>query len=178
LHADRDGLRGLGRLSADRWLGAALGIAATTQLAGIQMNRGHPHFAAAHAACVGGYALMMWSLVSLTLGLFQRCCARPRAWVRYVADASYWLYLVHLPVVVWLQVAVAETAYPWWAKLAVIVTVTVAGGLLSYDLFVRDTWIGWVLNGRRGPSVVVAWASRTVRGRTTAIAPAARCKAT
>lgn len=174
LHMRGEGLRGFGRLSADRWVGAALGIAATMGLAGFQLDPGHPQFAAAHAASVAGYALMMWSLVSLTLGLFQQCCAQPRVWVRYVADASYWLYLVHLPVVVWLQVAVAEAAGPWGLKLAFIVATTVAGGLLSYDLLVRGTWIGWVLNGRRKNSAFRAWLERDRCGLAAAVVPAGR----
>jgi len=174
LHANREGLRGLGRLSVDRWLGVALGIAATMGLAGMQMQPGHPYFSAAHVGYVAGYALMMWSLVSLTLGMFQKFCARPRAWVRYLADSSYWLYLVHLPIVVWLQVAAAETAGPWWLKLAFIVAITVAAALLSYDLAVRGTWIGGVLNGRRKESVLLAWLRRDPAALVSASAPPAR----
>jgi len=105
----------------------------------------------------------MWSLVSLTIGVFKKSCSEPRLWTRYVADSSYWLYLIHLPIVVWLQVAFAEVHLHWSVKLAFITTITLAVALLSYDLFVRSTWIGWILNGRRRERAVTPFVLRTVR---------------
>jgi glucan biosynthesis protein C len=136
-------------LTWERWTLAVIGIGAILYLGRFQLQLSHPHFTAAHVGFVVGYALTMWSLVFLTIGLFKKLCARPHPLVRYLADSSYWLYLVHLPIVVWLQVAVAEVALHWSLKLAFISLVTVAVALLSYDLFVRSTWIGWLLNGRR-----------------------------
>jgi len=46
-------------------------------------------------------------------------------------------------------VAVAELPLHWSLKLAFISTMTIATSLLTYDLFVRSTFIGWVRNGRR-----------------------------
>jgi hypothetical protein len=51
-------------------------------------------------------ALFGWSLVSLFLGAFVKWGAQPRAWVSYLSDASYWCYLVHLPVV--------SRSRSWW----------------------------------------------------------------
>ena len=82
----------------------------------------------------------MWSLVFLTIGVFQKLCRRPNAVVRYVADSSYWMYLIHLPVVIWLQVAVAELAFHWSFKLAFVSVVTIGISLMTYDLFVRSTF--------------------------------------
>lgn len=137
------------RLTADRWISAAIGIAAIEGLEKFQFDPGSPYFLAAHAAYVLGYGLTMWSLVLLTIGLFRKFCAQPRSWIRYLADSSYWLYLVHLPIVVWLQVAVAEAGVNWSVKLTLVSVLTVGLGLLTYDLFVRSTWIGALLNGRR-----------------------------
>jgi hypothetical protein len=64
------------------------------------------------------------------------------------------MYLIHLPIVVWLQVAVAEIGLHWSIKLACVTLTTVAVSLLSYDLFVRATWVGWLLNGRRRERVL------------------------
>ena len=105
----------------------------------------------------------MWSLVFLTIGVFKKLCPRPNAFVRYVADSSYWMYLIHLPVVVWLQVAVAELPLHWSLKLVFISTITIALSLLTYDLFVRSTFIGWVLNGRRRDQVLASWVLRSAR---------------
>jgi hypothetical protein len=51
--------------------------------------------------------------------------------------------------VVWLQVAVAELPFHWSIKRIAVSTPTVAVSLLLYDLFVRSTFVGAVLNGQR-----------------------------
>ncbi len=132
-----------------RWILAGLGVASVLLLGEIERDPGHPWFLAAHVAYAAGYALTMWSLVFLTIGVFRKLCPRPNAIVRYLADASYWMYLVHLPIVVWLQVAVAEASLHWSLKLAFISAMTIAICVFTYDLFVRSTFIGWTLNGRR-----------------------------
>lgn len=81
-------------------------------------------------------------------GFFVSKFSQPAAWVRYLADSSYWVYLIHLPIVIALQVLVAD----WEADLVgwlVISAVTFAVTLLTYEGFVRYTWIGEWLNGRR-----------------------------
>ncbi len=154
------------RLTPTRWFAAIAGAVATTMLGDMQMNPGHPHYVAAHVGFVVSYALMMWSLVLLTIGLFRKFADRPNPVVRYVADASYWLYLMHLPVVVWLQVALAEVALPWPLKLSAITVVSIAVLLIAYDLLVRPTIIGQVLNGRRRPRALFRSGPRTQLART------------
>ena len=117
---------------------------------------------AAHVVHSLGYALLMWTLVFLTLGVFEKLCRRPRAFVRYVADSSYWMYLVHLPIVVWLQVAVAEWPWHWSLKLGFVSGTTILFALVTYDLLVRSTWMGWLLNGQRRERVLVLGKGRAV----------------
>jgi peptidoglycan/LPS O-acetylase OafA/YrhL len=70
---------------------------------------------------------------------------------RYLADASYWIYLTHLPLVLALQGVVAPLGWPWFVKFPLIVTATLAVLLLSYHYLVRPTRLGVLLNGRRYP---------------------------
>lgn len=106
---------------------------------------------AAHAttnALTLGFATLGW------IGLFVDRFNAPSKLVRYLADASYWVYLAHLPIVVALQVWVVE----WESlplQLLTINAVTFSLTLVSYDLFVRDTGIGAWLNGRRHPRVLL-----------------------
>lgn len=155
LGRQRELIASFSRLTAMRWILAGASLAAIHYLSRFQLDPTHPYHTAARLVFVLGYALAMWSLVFLTIGIFRKFCARPRPWIRYVADSSYWMYLIHLPVVVWLQVAVAEVEVNWSIKLAGISVLTVALALLTYDLFVRSTWVGWLLNGRKSPGVVV-----------------------
>ncbi len=152
-HRDRIGQ--IFRPNWQRTLLAAAGIGTVLALEGIGRNPGHPHFVAARVAHCLGYAVMMGALVFLTPGLFGMLCRRPNAFVRYIADASYWIYLVHLPIVVWLQVAVAEWPLHWSFKLLLVTTTTMALALATYDLFVRSTWLGWLLTGQRRARVLI-----------------------
>ena len=163
LSRQRELISQFARLTPQRWILAGLGITAILLLGDIERDPGHPHYVAAHVAYAVSYALTMWSLVSLTIGVFRKLCQRPNAFIRYVADSSYWMYLVHLPVVVWLQVAVAELPLHWSLKLAFVSTITIALSLFTYDLFVRSTFIGWVLNGRRRDRVMVFWILSSIR---------------
>jgi hypothetical protein len=97
------------------------------------------------------YALMMWSFVLGFLGLFVRFRRHPSPVWRYVADASYWIYLDHLPLVVWLQVWMARWPWPWTAKYPLILAICFPLLFLSYHFLVRGTFIGARLNGRRYP---------------------------
>jgi peptidoglycan/LPS O-acetylase OafA/YrhL len=154
LSRQRELISQFARLAPGRWILAALGIAAILLLGPIERDPTHPHYFAAHVGYALSYALAMWSLVFLCIGLLKRLCSRPDDFVRYVADSSYWMYLIHLPVAIWLQVAVAELPLHWSLKLAFISITTIVIALVTYDLFVRSTFIGWLLNGRRRARVV------------------------
>ena len=70
---------------------------------------------------------------------------------RYIADASYWLYLIHMPIVLVLQILVSQLAWPWWIKFPMILAIGFPIMFASYHYLVRSTFIGAVLNGRRYP---------------------------
>lgn len=96
-------------------------------------------------------ALAGWTWAFALTGLCMRFLDRESRTVRYLADASYWSYLLHLPVLVAVGIALADLAWPIPLKLAVTWAVTAAVLLLSYDLLVRSTWLGSWLHGRRRP---------------------------
>ncbi len=67
--------------------------------------------------------------------------------------SSYWLYIAHLPLVMALQVVVSRFDWPWYAKFGAILAVAYTVLLLSYQLLVRYTFVGAILNGRRRKGV-------------------------
>lgn len=149
LHRQRDLIVVFSRLT---WLKISLCVVSMLSaliLSEYSMKTGHPQYTFLKAGFCLSYALMMWSLVTITIGLFRRWLAHPSQLVRYLADASYWLYLIHLPIVVWLQVAVAELPLHWSLKWFSVSAITILLSLLLYDLFVRSTLIGKVLSGQR-----------------------------
>ncbi len=64
------------------------------------------------------YALAIWTTSFAVIGAALRFLAGFSATRRYLADASYWLYLIHLPIVMALQVAVSTLDWPWPVKFA------------------------------------------------------------
>ncbi len=96
-----------------------------------------------------GLATWCWSFAVIGLGMKYLTAANPI--VRYLADASYWIYLAHLPIVVALQVKMGFWPWPWSVKFPVILAASLAVLLVSYHLLVRSTFIGQTLNGRRHP---------------------------
>ncbi len=113
------------------------------------------------------YALMMWGFVLGFLGLFVRHRRHASAAWRYVADSSYWIYLVHLPLVVLLQIAVARWPLSWMVKYPLILVVSMPLLFLSYDLLARSTFIGAQLNGRKYPRVLGSRSRESSRRDTT-----------
>lgn len=107
------------------------------------------HAAAPAIAVAYGVAIWCWSFG--LIGLAMRSVSRPIPAVRYVADASYWIYLVHLPVVIALQVLVGHLPWHWSVKFPLILVVSFVVLFISYHYLVRSTLIGEVLNGRRYP---------------------------
>ena len=69
--------------------------------------------------------------------------------MRYLSDASYWLYMCHLPLVVAGQFLTATWSVSVHLKFLLIVTAVVALLLGVYQLGVRYTRIGTTLNGPR-----------------------------
>ncbi|WP_420480164.1 acyltransferase family protein [Brevundimonas sp. FT23028] len=108
-----------------------------------------PTRAKALAAAVVALAVFSSALAAVALCL--RFLSGHSPVRRYLADASYWVYILHLPLVMLAQVWVQDWAAPWWAKLAGVSVGVFAVCLLSYELTVRHGFMGRWLNGRRIP---------------------------
>lgn len=86
------------------------------------------------------------------VGLFSQHFQTYSPWVRYMSDSAYWVFIFHSVPQVVLAIAVAGWAVPAEVKFLVVLTVSFAICLLTYQLFVRKGRIGEILNGRRYPS--------------------------
>lgn len=106
--------------------------------------------AASAAAGVFG-ALTAWVSIYFWIGLFLRIAPEPQRVVRYLTDASYWIYLVHLPIVIVFSGVLAPLLWPAALKAGCVFAATSAVCLLSYALLVRGSFVSVVLNGRRYP---------------------------
>jgi peptidoglycan/LPS O-acetylase OafA/YrhL len=96
-------------------------------------------------------ALAMWALIYGFLGLFVRYYDHPRPMGRYLSDASYWLYLVHLPITIWMPGLMNGWDVSALLKSGLTLVVTTIISLLTYHYLVRSTAIGVLLSGKRYP---------------------------
>jgi len=96
-------------------------------------------------------ALAVYASALAATGLCLRFLSGVSAVRRYLADASYWIYILHLPLVMLAQVWVQAWSGPWWLKLVGVSAGVFAVCLVSYELLVRHTFVGRWLNGRRVP---------------------------
>jgi surface polysaccharide O-acyltransferase-like enzyme len=95
--------------------------------------------------------------VSFGLGIIGLCTfllsapsERGARLIRYISDSAYWVYLVHMPLVALLSVWLFQPLN-WPATIEVLAgsIITMIVLLVSYELFVRYTPIGTLLNGKR-----------------------------
>jgi hypothetical protein len=99
----------------------------------------------------GLYAVASWCWILAFVGAAERFLSSPSPARRYIADSSYWLYLMHLPVLVVFGVVFQSLGWHWTIEYTLTLAGTLALLLLSYHAMVRFTFIGAILNGRRHP---------------------------
>lgn len=94
-------------------------------------------------------ALFSWLVVFGLIGLALRVVQRSLPIIRYLADGSYWIYLIHMPILGLIQVNLYQLpGHALW-KFPVVLVGTLAIGLASYQTLVRYTALGTGLHGRR-----------------------------
>ena len=97
------------------------------------------------------YSLATWNWTFAAIGLALKFLSGESPVRRYIADSSYWLYLIHLPIVMVLQAMVAKLDAPAEVKILIVLGVAFPLMFASYQLMVRRSFIGAILNGRRAP---------------------------
>jgi peptidoglycan/LPS O-acetylase OafA/YrhL len=94
-------------------------------------------------------ALFSWLVVFGAIGAAVRWVRRPSPTLRYLADSSFWIYLVHMPILGLIQVDLYRIpGHALW-KCPIVLAGTLAIGFASYQTLVRHTAIGTGLHGLR-----------------------------
>lgn len=104
---------------------------------------------AATPLMLGFASLTVWLFTFGITGIFLRYTSSYSPLMRYVSDASYWVYLVHLPLTALLPGFIATWPLPALVKFLLVLLFTVIICFVTYHYFVRNTFIGQFLNGRR-----------------------------
>lgn len=97
------------------------------------------------------YGVGSMTAVFAFIGFILHYFSHPDKRLRYLSDSAYWLYITHLPVVVFFQILVAPLQIHWLLKMPLIFVPSFALLFLTYHFGVRNTWLGVLLNGRRYP---------------------------
>lgn len=149
LHRHVDLLAGIKRFKWTYLAMAGVSFVIMAVLAPFESRIDHPHYPWIELGAIAAANLYTWTMVFGVMGVFLAYLDVSRWYIRYLADASYWFYLAHLPIVVTLQVLLAGVAAPVWLKLAIILGVTLTLLAVTYEYAVRYTWVGTMLNGPR-----------------------------
>ena len=96
-------------------------------------------------------AASVWLFVFGITGLFVRHANKKSSFLRYISDASYWVYLIHFSLVAVLPGIAVDWECSVFVKFMFVFCTSTALCFLSYTAFVRSTFIGVFLNGRRYP---------------------------
>lgn len=105
------------------------------------------------AGFTAAYMVAIWCWILGLIGLGVRYLSHVSPARRYLADASYWMYIVHLPVLAFFAAWWNPLPWHWTIKYPLQIAATIGVSLVSYRYLVRSTFIGATLNGRRYPRV-------------------------
>jgi hypothetical protein len=97
------------------------------------------------------YMIGIWCWVFAAVGAAVRYLSNGHPATRYLADASYWVYIMHMVTILFFITLLRPYHWYWAIKLVIIIGGSMPILLLSYHYLVRFTWIGAILNGRRHP---------------------------
>lgn len=95
------------------------------------------------------YAVGGWAWTMALIGLAVRYLSGHSPVRRYIADASYWVYIIHLPIVLLFQVGFSKSGLHWSLLFPLILAGSFAIAFATYHLLVRRSFLGALLNGRR-----------------------------
>ena len=91
----------------------------------------------------------VWAMTFGMIGLFRKFMFTENKTMRYISDSSYWLYVAHLPLVIWGQGLVRDWPISPFIKFLLVCGISTGLLLISYQTLVRYTWLGTLLNGPR-----------------------------
>jgi hypothetical protein len=120
-------------------------LAVPVLLAGLCLVRNQDN-GALLSACSVAYA---WLMIFGFIGFFRAFFSGENPRIRYISDSSYWLYIMHLPVIMFVQALISTWDMPSILKFMIVCAATTLPLLLIYEFVVRYTLIGTLLNGKR-----------------------------
>ncbi len=140
----------LAKFAAQCWWYAAAGwvsyFATVALLLALEGKADLPHLALGIAFA---YGLTGWVWSIALIGMVCRYLPTQNRVLRYLSDSSYWVFMVHMLGTIGIGALLFKVHLPGEVKMLINIAATTMLCLATYHLFVRNTWIGVLLNGRR-----------------------------
>ncbi len=102
-----------------------------------------------HYVLAVGQSVFVWLALFGGIGLCIRSGWGKHNAYRYLSEASFWIYLIHVPVVAFLQLWLWHIEANVWLKLAAATVATLVISIASYEWCVRYSYLGELVNGGR-----------------------------
>lgn len=83
------------------------------------------------------YSLLSVTLTLSTIGLFVRFYKKSFPWVKYFSDSSYFLYLIHLPIIILTVAFLSDFLFLPGIKFAIVLTVSISVSLILNYIRIR-----------------------------------------
>ena len=92
-------------------------------------------------------SIVYWSLLAVVLAYkFLQC---ENTLTRYISDASYWVYLIHVPILIYIQMPLLALDISIYLKFLISVVFTLATSFASYHVLIRFSFMGKLLIGKK-----------------------------
>ncbi len=102
-----------------------------------------------HLGAVLANGLCTWALIYLFVGGALRFFDRNSPWIVYVSQSSYWVFLVHMPLVGLAGWWLVQYDLPSPLKFLLVCGFTAIAAFLTFHHWVQKTWLSDFLHGRR-----------------------------
>jgi peptidoglycan/LPS O-acetylase OafA/YrhL len=102
-----------------------------------------------HLVAVLANGLCTWALIYLFLGGALRFFDRASPWIEYVSQSSYWVFLVHMPLVCLAGWWLVQYDLPAMLKFLLVCGFTALVAFVTFHYWVQRSWVSVFLHGRR-----------------------------
>jgi glucan biosynthesis protein C len=102
-----------------------------------------------HLGAVLLNGLCTWALISLFVGAALRFFDRESPWIQYVSQSSYWVFLVHMPLVCLAGWWLVQYDFAATLKFLLVCGFASVVAFLTFHYWVQKTWVSNFLHGRR-----------------------------
>lgn len=106
-----------------------------------------PHGFKIFIAVLESYLAFGFSILILSIG--SKHLNKSNKVTQIISDSSYWVYIVHIPIIMVVQVLLFNVTLSLFAKSIIILFSVFGLSFFSYILFVRYTPLGALLNGNK-----------------------------